>query len=266
MSGIRLTGLHIYPVKSARGTSLTEAVAESRGLRFDRRWLIVGQDGEFVTQRTEPRLATLGVAVREDGGVTLSADGYEDLIVPIPAPGATRMPTVIWSDTVDAQIADGEANAWLSAWLGRPVWLARMPDDTARPTVLAPEVNVSFADGYPYLLCSEESLAALSQQAEAPIPIDRFRPNIVVAGAEAWADEQWSHIRICGVVFECMKPCARCVVVTTDQTSGIRSGTAVLEHIAALRGTPDGKVIFGVNAVKRSGALLKVGDAVVIEG
>ena len=264
MSGMRLTGLHVYPVKSARGTALTEAVVEDRGLRFDRRWMLVDQDGEFLTQRSEPRLATLGVAAVDDGGLILSADGFEPLTVPPPSPDATRMPTTVWSDTVDARLAGGEANTWLSNWLQRPVWLARIADDAPRPTERRPEVNVSFADGYPFLLCSEDSLRDLTSSTDADVPMDRFRPNLVIAGAEPWAEESWRRVRIGEVEFECVKPCARCVVTTTDQVSGERLGPEPLRGLAAHRRREDGKVNFGMNLVAVAGGVVAIGDPVRI--
>ncbi len=264
MSGLRLTGLHSYPVKSARGTTHTEAAAHSRGLRFDRLWMVVSQDGDFLTQRNVPALATLGVEAHDDGSILLDADGREPVAVAPPPTDAARMPTGIWNDVVDAQLAAAEANAWLSDWLQRPVWLARIPDDAPRPAALAPDVDVSFADGYPFLLCTEDSLAELNGRLDAPVPMDRFRPNLVVAGAEPWAEAGWRRLRIGELEFENVKPCARCVVTTTDQATGERMGPEPLRTLADYRRNDDGTVDFGMNLVTRQAGVLRVGDPVEI--
>lgn len=260
-----LTGLFIHPVKGALAVSMPEAAATPRGLQGDRRWMVVDQDGTFLTQRNEPRLTQLHAScVDASGTITLSAPERPTLTVSPPSLAATRIPTDVWDDTVDTQLADAEANAWLGDWLGRPVWLAWLPDTSPRPTRRAPDVDVSLADSYPYLLCSEDSLDDLNTRIDGdPVPMDRFRTNLVVRGFEPWAEDGWRRLRIGEMEFENVKPCARCVVTTTDQASGERRGREPLATLATFREGEEG-VNFGTNLVARSGGVLRVGDSVEI--
>jgi hypothetical protein len=234
--------------------------------------MVVDGEGRFVSQRTFPRLALAAAEPLPDGGVRLTGPGISDLTVPVPEPSA-RTRVSVWRDTVEAVPAGESAAAWFSAFLGgdfRLVWL----DDPARrrpvdPAYALPGETVSFADGFPLLLTSTASLDALNcliaggrHAAEGPLPMDRFRPNAVVEGAEPWAEDDWRRIRIGEVVFRVPKPCARCVITTTDQRTAER-GREPLATLARHRRHSLG-VVFGQNLVPEHPGTLRAGDPLTV--
>ncbi|GMA26582.1 molybdenum cofactor biosynthesis protein [Luteimicrobium album] len=225
---MRVASLHVYPVKGCHRIDLDEAVVEPWGLAGDRRWLTVDADGKLVSQREVRALAT--VRPRLTGaGVRLSAPGLEDLDV-----GAVPGPPVeadVWGNRFQATSCGPEADAWLSRVAGRELRLVWMDDPTRRPVEQGwsqPGDVVSAADGYPLLLASASSLDALNgwiaaeSSPDEVVPMTRFRPNVVVEGAPAWAEDAWTgrRLRVGDVVLRVANPCARCVMTTTDQESG----------------------------------------------
>ena len=226
-AAVRLASIHIYPMKAARAVDLDDSVVEPWGLAGDRRWLLVDEDGRFVSQREEPSLARVVVA-RGPGTIDVSsaalAPGRQ---IAAPAEAAHMLKVTVWGSTVLAAAAGPAGDAWFSAYLGRPVRLVYLDDPTRR--AVDPEYGrdgdvVSFADGYPLLLTSTASLGELgrwlTEDGEQPIPMTRFRPNAVVTGAPPWAEDHSRRIRIGAVSFRVVKPCGRCVVTTTDQITG----------------------------------------------
>ena len=259
---VRLTQLYVYPIKSARGIAVDEWETDDFGLMLDRRWMLIDEDGLFISQRNQPRLALVVPSVR-DGALRIDAPGMPPLQLPLnPAPAVTTSVTV-WASTCTAAWL-GEAPArWFSQFLGSPASLVHMPDTTLRPAnpVYAPAgTRVSFADGYPMLLISEESLADLNRRLEMPLPMNRFRPNLVVAGCEPYEEDRWRSIQIGDLPLNVVKPCDRCVIPTTDQATAER-GTEPLRTLATYR-TIGGKVMFGQNVVHQGRGRLRVGDAV----
>ncbi|PWI41749.1 MOSC N-terminal beta barrel domain-containing protein [Streptomyces sp. ICBB 8177] len=273
MTTARLSALHIYPVKSVQGPAPGEAAVEPWGLAGDRRWLVVDKDGRAITQREQPRLAlararpaTGGGAAH--GGITLDAEGMEELTVAAPAAGDAE-PARIFGDPVDVVAAGAEAGAWFSAFLGVRARLAYL-DDPARRRPIEPEYSlpgetVSLADSHPLLLAASASLGALNSLVaegdrvqEGPLPMDRFRPNAVIDGTGAWAEDGWRVVRIGEVVFRVAKPCARCVITTTDQATAAR-GREPLRTLARHRRIGDG-LMFGVKLIPCSTGTLRVGD------
>jgi hypothetical protein len=254
MGGIRVESLHVYPVKSARGIALESAAIEERGFEHDRRWMVVDARGRFVSQREEPRLALLAVAV-EASELVLSTPGMPVLRVPL-APRGARRPVRIWDDPCEAVSVGPEAAAWLGDLFGAPSDLVYMPDDVRRPR------PVGFADAYPFLLLSTASLDDLNRRLERPLPMNRFRPNIVVSGCAAFAEDAWRRIAIGGIPFAVAKPCARCAITTIDQETGER-GVEPLRTLAAFRrvGT---EVMFGQNLLHEGRGVVRVGDAVEV--
>jgi uncharacterized protein len=261
----RLAGLWVHPLKSARPVRLEEAVVEQRGLHGDRRWMLVDANGVFVSQRSTPRLASLMATTNTAGDLTLSADGLSSLMIPLPTDSASKIPVSIWTDTVTASTGPANADSALSDWLGLPVRLVRLNDQSVRPTEMAGEVQVSLADGFPYLLSSVSSLADLNARLETPIGMERFRPNLVIEGTDPWAEDEWTTLMIGDVEFENIKPCARCVVTTTDQVSGERRGAEPLATLATFRRDAAGKVLFGVNLVARNEGVIRVGDSLILQ-
>jgi uncharacterized protein len=263
-----LTSIHIYPLKGGRGLDLAESAVEPWGLAGDRRWLLVDEDFRFVSQREQPSLARLVVRYRPDGGLLVSAAGHPPLAVAVPAAGEL-LKVSVWSSMVLAAAAGPEADAWFSVYLGQPVRLVYL-DDPARRAV-DPEFGrdgdvVSFADGYPLLLTSTASLDQLGDwlaaDGDQPVPMNRFRPNVVVAGFGPWAEDRWRRVRIGAVSFRVAKPCGRCVVTTTDQFTGVR-GRQPLRMLARKRRF--GKsLVFGQNIIPEAPGRIRVGDPVGI--
>ena len=262
---MRLSGLFIYPVKGMRGVALPEAAVESCGLGSDRRWMVVDAQGGFLSQRQVPALARFSAAV-EPCGLRLDLDG-SCIRVERPAPDGKRVSVVVWRSRVHAACAGSRANSWLSSRLQRRCRLVFLDDPQARPIEPAyaePGETVSFADGFPVLLASEASLARLNAAVEQPVGMDRFRPNLVIEGADAWAEDDWQRLRIGRVTFRGAKRCTRCVVVTTDQRHGtIDHPGEPLGTLARLNRRPEG-VVFGRNLVPLGVGRLRLGDPVEI--
>ncbi len=271
---VRLASIHIYPMKATRAVDLTESLVEPWGLAGDRRWLLVDEDARFVSQREEPSLARVTVTYGPAAGaISVSAPGRPGAQVPVPAADAEPLKVTIWRSVLLAAAAGPAADAWFSAYLGRPVRLVYLDDPTRR--AVDPEFGqdgdvVSFADGYPLLLTSTGSLEELGRwladDGEQPVPMTRFRPNAVVTGAPAWAEDRWRRIRIGAVCFRVAKPCGRCVVTTTDQVTGER-GSQPLKMLGRRRRFGQ-QLVFGQNLIPdrigAQGGVIRVGDRVEI--
>ena len=259
--GLALRGLFVHPIKSLRGIAVRQGQVRPAGLRHDRRWMLVDDNGRFVTQRTEPRLARAEVAMADEGyRVTM---GGSSLLVPETLQGP-RIPVKVWKSTVEAIVLPG-SEAPLSAWLGRSLRLVYLPPDVVRPAGShAPDDQVSFADAYPYLMIGQASLDDLNTRIEGPsLPMTRFRPNLVVEGSEPYAEDGWGRIRIGTLSFRGVKRCERCVVTTLDPHTG-QGGPEPLRTLATYR-REHGKVWFGMNFVPQGEGTIEVGDPIVIE-
>ncbi|GJG85416.1 MOSC domain-containing protein [Gemmatimonadetes bacterium T265] len=271
---MRVAGLWVYPVKSLGAVAVPEARVGARGLDGDRRWMFVDAGGRFLTQREHAVLA-LGRASPEGGGaLTLAAPGLPPLRVAPPAADAPRVRVTVFGDVVDAAPAAPEAHAWATAWLGAPTRLVYMPDDVRRPVdprYAGPGDHTTFTDGFPVLVASQTSLddlnARLAAAGAAPVGIERFRPNVLLAAdaGEAlapYAEDDWRALRLGGgadaVGLAVVKPCARCVVTTIDQASAAR-GKEPLRTLAGYR-RRGSKVLFAQNAVVRAPGVVRVGD------
>lgn len=261
---VRLSAINVYPVKGIRGEPVSGGLVEPAGLRGDRRWILADAQGIFLSQRSFPRLALLSGTF---DGTTLKLSGpdLEPMTIPVPD-GSSRMRVRVWRDDVDAAAVAPETDRLLSTWLGHPCHLAYMDDGCRRPITSAagrPSEVVSFADGYPLLLISESSLEDLNAHLDVPLPMDRFRPNLVVAGCAAFAEDQWRRIAIGDTVFRHAGLCARCSVTTVDQATGTRVGEEPLRTLAKYRQTEEG-VVFGVNLVPEKTGAITVGDRITI--
>ncbi len=262
---IRLSEISVYPVKSLRGAVHGHAVVEPWGLAGDRRWLITTPEGQFLTQREHPRMALISAETTADG-VRLSVPGAAPLSVAAPAGPDT--PVTIWRDSVRAKDAGDAAATYLSAALGLACRLAHLADPKARP--LRPDYargaeSVSFADGFPLLLASTASLADLNARLAQPVPMLRFRANVVVEGAPAWAEDTWRRIRIGAVVFRVAKPCDRCVMTTIDpETAGRPNPVEPIRTLGRFRRDARGGVMFGQNMVPEGTGSVHVGDTIEV--
>ena len=264
-------------MKAARAVDLAESRVEPCGLAGDRRWLLVDKDGRFVSQREEPSLACVVITYDSvPGAISVSAAGFPGRRIAAPAAdGALAadspelLKVTVWSSTLLAAAAGPTADAWFSAYLGRPVRLVYLDDPTRRPVDpgygRAGDV-VSFADGFPLLLTNASSLGELgrwlAQHGEQPVPMTRFRPSVVVTGAPPWAEDRWRRIRIGAVSFRVVKPCGRCVVTTIDQSTGER-GSQPLKMLGRRRRFGQ-QLVFGQNLIPDAGGVIRAGDAVEV--
>lgn len=272
MRNAELLSIHVHPVKALRGVSPRETLVEPWGPAGDRRWVLVDGEGKVVTQRQQPRLALAAAEPLPGGGVVLSAPGLAPLEVAVPEPVGTVV-VEIFRDKVEGVLAAPAAHAWCSAFLGADVRLVHMDDPAVRrpvdPEYALPGETVSFADGYPLLATTTASLDALNSliargehASEGPLPMNRFRPNVVIGGTEPWAEDGWSRLTIGEVAFRAAKKCGRCVVTTTDQGSAVR-GKEPLSTLGRHRRI-DGKLVFGQNLVPLARGVIRVGDPVRI--
>ena len=261
---VTLSGLTLYPIKSTRGIAVDEWEVDQFGLRYDRRWMVVDQSGEFISQRSHPRLALVTSRI-QNGVLRVEAPGMAELETPLEPSSAVDTRVRVWKDRCAATWVGERAARWFSDFLGASCSLVYMADDSLRPadSKYAPGgTRVSFADAFPFLLISEGSLADLNRRLTEPVPMNRFRPNLVVTGAEPYAEDRWNQIEVGGIRLRIVKPCARCVVTTTDQTTAER-GQEPLRTLARYRKSW-GKVMFGQNAVHETVGRLRVGDPVLL--
>ena len=271
-SAITLTGLFIYPVKSLGGISLPAADLTPQGLRHDRRWLVVDERNRFLTQREHAEMALLAVEAAYNGFLLRHRQRPDllPLYVPFEATPDKTLFVTIWDDMVFAWRGAPEADEWLSNALGRACKLVYMSDMVRRDVEPdKPELNpagtlVSFADGYPYLLASEESLAKLNEQLAEPVPMNRFRPNLVVRGLPADAEMQWGNFEIAGNIFRSVRGCGRCVVTTIDQENAQKNPTTEPLRTLATYRKQGNKIMFGQNVTGPATGRVQVGDTVVL--
>jgi uncharacterized protein len=264
---MHLSELNIYPVKSLKGISLPESVVEDRGLRFDRRWMLVDGSNQFLTQREHPAMARIAIELNCDG-LTMCFDGNELELPQTPETGEFKT-VKIWNSTVRSEFYPDDVNKWFSDALGIECRLVALPEGAHRAVnpiyaVRRFKDEVSFADGYPFMVIGEASLADLNSRLAEPVPMNRFRPNFVVSNSEAFAEDNWRIVRIGSTVFHVVKPCERCVITTVDQTLGDKTGKEPLRTLSIYR-TVKGKVLFGQNLIAENpGGVVRVGDEVEV--
>lgn len=264
---MQISGLYIYPIKSCAGLSVPSAKVLAAGLQHDRRWMLVDGEGKFLSQREHPKMATLGVTLVESG-LLLAAPGLPDCVVTVPASGP-QMGVVVWKSGLDVPVATAEVNDWVSRFMGFPTYLVYLDDERKRAVTSSRGKRgdvVSFADGFPLLLTTTASLAALNAALSSPVPMDRFRPNVVVDGAvDAWAEDSWHMIKAGDVVLENMKPCARCIMTQVDQQRGEVVDKEPIRTLRKLRFSPEESgVLFGINLTGRALGALHVGQGIEI--
>lgn len=261
---MRLGGLYRYPMKSCAPLPTEAAVVEPRGLVHDRRWMVVDPSGKFITGRELPRLTLVHAEPAATGVLSLQAPGMAPMQVPIPV-GEARLPVTVWKSDVSARPCEAGADAWLSDFLGRPVRLVHMDGDVHRPMTSShaqPGDEVSFADAYPLLLVTRAAVDLLNTKLERPVSPLRFRPNLIVDGAPAHAEDGWSRIRVGEVEFEVGKACVRCVFTTVDPDRGERDADGEpLKTLIGYRRGPEG-VTFGRNLIPRTPGTVHLGDRV----
>lgn len=262
---MKLTELYIHPLKSARAIALSRAYADDTGLLHDREWLLTDPDGRFITARECPAL--LGIQVELIPGAALFRAPDTPLIAALSHEYRHPVECNVWKDRFAAWHGDARVDMWFSTVLGRPCRLVWLGTQSQRPQK-GLQKPLSFADGYPYLLVNQASLDSLNQLLPNPVATRHFRPNLVIAGAGAYEEDDWTHLKIGGSVFEITKPCTRCVITTLDPDSGAPMPDGEpLRTLRRTRQSGDG-ICFGVNLRLLEGAgILNVGDDVqVVKG
>jgi len=263
---IAVSALNVYPIKSCAGTALDVAQIGPRGIVHDRSFMLVDREGMLITQREQARMALIRPVISADGELTVQAPDMPALTISSNQHGP-RYPVTVWKHTGDGIDQGDEIAQWFSSFLGIDCRLVLYPNDGVRranPKYASREQDlVAFADGYPCLLISEASLADLNTRLEQPLPMNRFRPNIVVSGTEPYAEDTWRTIRIGEVTFDIVKPSDRCVVTTTDQVTTQR-GKEPLKTLATYRLSSNNGVMFGQNLTYAQPGAIRVGDYVEI--
>lgn len=264
---MHLSELNIYPVKSLKRIALTESVVEDRGLRHDRRWMLVDSANQFLTQREHPVMARIEIKIDGDR-VTAGFDGGE-IEMPLSSTTDEFHTVKVFNDTVRSQFYPLEIDRWFSDILGIDCRLVTMPEGAHRAVDPAFAVRrfkdeVSFADAYPFLVIGEASLADLNSRLSETVPMNRFRPNFVVAGSETFAEDNWSVVKIGSTVFHVVKSCGRCVITTVDQVKGKKTGKEPLRTLSIYR-TVKGNALFGRYLIAENpGGFVRVGDEVEV--
>ena len=268
---LQLSEIWIYPVKSLGGIALQNAKVTDRGLANDRRWLLVDDDGIFLTQRENPELALFQTAI--DGSfltITHQKRNSESLQIALDLSGfdaENKIKVTVWDDVIDAFEVSETASVWFTERLGFSARLVYMPEESHRKVeqeyaVSGEEIN-SFADGYPFLIIGQSSLDDLNSRLKDPIPMNRFRPNFVFTAGEAYDEESWYELSIGGLPFFGVKPCERCVMTTVDQELGVKSGKDPLLTLSKYRKA--GKsVLFGQNLLGTQLGAVSVGDEIKV--
>lgn len=265
-----LSEINVYPIKSLGGISLKSATVETRGLQFDRRWMLINDKNNFLTQREFPKMATINVEILEDC-LRVSSDN-QDILIPFETETNQTASVKIWSSRCRANVYGNSINEWFQKVLQTDCKLVLMPEDTRRRVIYFYAVHkddaVSFADAYPFLLIGENSLADLNARLETPVSMNRFRPNFVVSDSEAFVEDSWKKIKIGACEFHIVKPCARCVITTIGQENGIKQGIEPLKTLASFRvpkRSVKKKILFGQNLIAENvGGKVNVGDKIEI--
>jgi len=260
-----LSNLTYYPIKACRGFDVTESQVERMGLADDRRMMVITPEGEFLTQREHAKLALITPTLKNDT-VILSAPNFDSVQFTIQKTGTTTLVNIWRSKGVNAIDQGDESAQWLSGWLGASVRLAHIDPKFKRKLnpdyAVSVEDHTGFADGYPILIISEASLQDLNSRLDSVLPMNRFRPNIVVKGCEAFAEDTWKRIKIGRVEMALVKPCPRCVVTTIDKET-LERNKEPLKTLSAYR-NQEGGAMFGMNVIPLNEGQIKVGMEVEI--
>lgn len=264
---LRVSQLFIYPIKSLGGTNVTSAKVTDRGFEYDRRWMLVDVNNRFLSQREFAQMALLKVSIRYNGLLVTHAISQKQITIPFTPQSIHIGEFTIWDDTCMGQYVGDEFNKWFSDILNTHCRLVYMPDDSQR--IVDPEAKyvlehriTSFSDAYPFLMIGQSSLDDLNSKLEVPVPINRFRPNIVFTGAEAYAEDTMAEFTIADIRFSGSKLCARCNVPTIDQDTGITAKEPT-RTLAKYR-RKNNKVYLGQNLVHSGEGIIQVGDVIEV--
>lgn len=267
MNDLELQDIYIYPIKSLGGISVREAEVQQTGLAYDRRWMLIDSEGNFLSQRFCSQMALLQVYLHHEGLLITHKDNLlTPLMITFNCTTGRSVKVNVWDDVCTASEVSVAANEWFSAALQMPVRLVYMPLGTERLVDTNYAHNneiVSFADAFPFLLIAQASLDDLNTRLPHAVRMNRFRPNLVFKGGTPYIEDAIHTFRIGDICFEAVKPCARCVMTTIDQENG-KKGTEPLKTLAAYR-TVKNKIMFGQNLVHRGGGVIRVGDKIIVD-
>lgn len=268
---LQLSEIWIYPVKSLGGICLRESNVTHRGLEYDRRWMLVDDDGVFLSQRENPELALFQTEIEGDSLIIShrekTAEKVKVALNPAPSTHVKNLDTLLWDDKIEAYEVDGKISAWFSKILEYSVRLVYMPEESHRKVdpdyaITAEDIN-SFSDGFPFLIIGQSSLDDLNSRMNEAVPMKRFRPNFVFIGGEAYEEETWSEFVIGSLAFYGVKPCGRCVMITVDPEKGIVAGKEPLLTLSKYKRVGN-NVIFGQNLIAKREGSISVDDVVVV--
>jgi uncharacterized protein YcbX len=258
-----IESLFVYPVKSLAGIALQSAIITPRGLENDRNFMLTTSDYRFITQRTHPRLTSFSVELDETL-IRVSHPEAGSVEFPAEPPATGTLAAVVWDDTVAVSNVSRQADQFFSDALGESIHLVGMPAASHRQVdpVYAKEGDaVSFADGYPVLVLGSASIDELNSRTTEPVPINRFRANVIVGGSQAWEEDSWTEVRIGEAQLNLVKQCARCIVIRTDQNTGERM-TEPIPTLSSYRKVGS-KIMVGMNAIPvGAGSIIHVGQRV----
>ena len=258
---LTLSEINIYPIKSLGGISFQSSIVEERGLKYDRRWVLVDESNTFFTQRDFPEMALIKVSIEKNGLKLLhKTKTIEPLFIPFEFEHSKTEKVVIWDDIVIGEFYNNQIDQWFSETIGIKCHLVKMPETTKRVVdeTYTKKKIVSFADGYPFMIIGQSSLDDLNSRMEIPLPMNRFRTNFVFTGGKPFQEDIWKKFKIGAVIFQAVKPCARCVITTTNQETAERLHEPLLA-LSKYRKF-DNKVMFGMNLVCDSTGTVNVGD------
>lgn len=260
-----LSEIYIYPIKSLGGISVDSAIAEECGLKYDRRFLLVDENNVFMTQRDFPQMALLKLSFSENGFKVLNTKDGSHIIVPFESDSKEIIKVTIWDDICNAVRVNKDLDNWFSSAINKKCSLVYMPDDEKRlaeKKYINEEHIVSFADAYPYLIIGQSSLDDLNSRLKIPVPMNRFRTNFVFSGGNPYEEDGWKDFRIGFAEFKAVKPCARCVITTTNQDTAERSNEP-LKTLSEYRKI-NNKVMFGMNVVCNETGKISVGEKITL--
>jgi uncharacterized protein YcbX len=264
MSVYTLSDIIIYPVKSLAGISLTDCPVTKTGFQYDRKWMLVDNQGLFLSQRSLPKMALINTALTPEH-LIVSAPNQSDLALSLAPTDGEIIASTIWHDQCEARHISQHTDTWFSDFLGIDCRLVYFPDENSRfvdANYAQTTDQTAFSDGFPFLLISENSLVSLNQAMQINLSMNRFRPNLVIAGCPGYAEDSWREIRIGDIEFRLPKPCARCSVPTIDPDTA-KTGKEPLTTLNRLRKWQN-KVYFGQNAIHNQCGTLSIGDKVQI--
>lgn len=262
---LHVSALYIYPIKSLSGLAVNQALVTERGLQHDRRWMLVDSDNRFLSQREIAQLALFKVTIIHNGLAVTYSPTNSSLQIPFQPLNTQLFEVTVWDDTCLAQRVSDEADTWFSHILGIPCKLVYMPDDTLRQVDLKyadDGMITSFADAFPLMMISQASLDDLSAKVGFPIPMNRFRPNLVYTGGKPYSEDELASFSINHIKFYGVKLCARCPIPGIDQDTAI-SGKEPIKTLAFYRRRQN-KIYLGQNLIHEGTGILRVGDMLEI--